>query len=254
MGRVPRMADETYVKLDPAKMGYKVCGTVPPEQQSMLFEAFESLKRNMGSRRWNYRLRSKKIFWINIWQEDEDDIEAKTRTVEISEPRIARALDKWCRQAVRKYCEPNAIMDGYGFIVNPKGTRYNQPWHIDSTTDAACIWIPLTPFTEKNATQYITLPSDTPEDVLERVAANVDEVNLPALARKIESLIVQQVVADPMSVLYMGRGTIHRGIRNVGEVDRIAFFISVHFIKDYEKNYPYRSESLRRYYSSVGAF
>ena len=248
------MADETYVKLNPAKMGYKVCGTVPPEQQSMLFEAFESLKTNMGSRRWNYRLRSKKIFWINIWQEDEDDIEAKTRTVEISEPRIARALGKWCRQAVRKYCEPNAIMDGYGLIVNPKGTRYNQTWHIDSTTDAAAIWIPLTPFTEKNATQYITLPPDTPDDVLERVAANVDEVNFPALARKVDRLIVQQAIADPMSVLYMGRGTIHRGIRNVGEDDRIAFFISVHFIKDYEKNYPYRSESLRRYESSVGAF
>ena len=248
------MADEEYVKLNPAKMGYKFRGMLPQKQHSILFDAFESLKRNMGTRRWNYRLRAKKIFWINVWQEDEEDIGVKRGAVEISDPRIARALDKWCRQAVRKYCERNAIIDGYGFIVNPKGTRQHQAWHIDSTTDAAGILIPLTSFTVNNAPQYITLPFDTPEDVLERVASDVDEVNVHALARQVDGLIVRQVIADPMSIFYMGRGTIHRGITNTGEEDRVAFFISVHFIKDYDKSYPYHSYSLRSSERSVEAF
>jgi len=93
------MGDKKYVKLNPAKMGYKFRGMLPLEQRSILFDAFESLKRNMGTRRWNYRLKAKRIFWINVWQEDEDDIDAKRGTVQIS--RIARALDKWCRKAAR---------------------------------------------------------------------------------------------------------------------------------------------------------
>ena len=67
--------DEKYVKLNPANMGFKFRGMLPEKQQSILFDAFESLKKNMGSRRWSYRLRAKKIFWINVWQEDEEDIE-----------------------------------------------------------------------------------------------------------------------------------------------------------------------------------
>jgi len=237
------MSDKKYVKLNPKKMGFKFRGVVPPKRQSLLFDAFESLKKDMGAS-WNSRFEAKEIFWINIWQ-DEDDIEEDRDIREISDRKIATALDKWCRQATRKYCERKAIIDGYGFVVNPKGTQHHQPWHVDYTTDAAAIWIPLTPFTDKNATQYITLPSGTSEDVLEQVASDVDAVDIDALMRELDCLIVQQVVAKPMSILYMGRGTIHRGIPNTGEDDRVLFYISVHFIKDYDKNYPYEQESLQ---------
>lgn len=246
--------DERYVKLDPATMGFELRGTLVPSAQSMLRDVFERAKENMGARRWNYRRRAKKIFWINLWQEDEEEIETRRGTVTIADPGLARALHKWCRRAVRKYCERNAIIDGYGFIVNPMGTREYQAWHLDITTDAAILVIPLTPFTDRNATQYITLPSDTPEDALEEVASNTDEVNVRALARRVDGLMVHQAIADPMSVLYMGRGTIHRGVANTGTEDRIAFFISVHFIRDYQKNYPYRSYSLNRYERGVESF
>jgi hypothetical protein len=80
---------------------------------------------------------------------------------------------------------------------------------------------------------------------LERVASDVDEVDIDTLMRELDFLIVQQVVARPMSILYMERGTIHRGIPNTGEHDRVVFYISVHFIKDYDENYPYEQESLQ---------
>ena len=248
------MGDEQYVKLDPSRMGFEVCGTLAPAEQSLLRDAFQSLKKNMGGRRWNYRLRAKKIFWINVWQEDEEDIETRRGAVTITDPELAKALAKWSRQAVRKYCEPKAIIDGYGYIVNPVGTRQYQEWHLDITTDAALLVIPLTPFTENNATQYVLLPPGTPRSALERIASNADEIDVRALARKIEGVVVRQAIADPMSVLYIGRGTIHRGVPNTGDDDRVAFFISVHFIKDYEKNYPYRSFSLNRYERSVESF
>jgi hypothetical protein len=236
------MADKKYVKLNPKKMGYKFRGVVKPKQQSMLFAALTTLKRDMGAS-WDSRLAAKEIFWLNIWQA-EDDIEDESDIMKLSDPKLAKALDKWCRKAVRKYCARKALIDGYGFVVNPKGTQHHQPWHVDYTTDAAAVWIPMTPFTEKNATQYIKLPSDTPRELLERVASDVDDVDVDGLVRELGYLIVQQAVADPMSVLYMGRGTIHRGIPNTGDDDRVVFYISVHFIKDYDKNYPYEHESL----------
>jgi hypothetical protein len=226
------MSDAKYVRLDPSKMGFRYLGRVPPQRQQMLFDLFATLKKQMG-KEWTSRLSAKEIFWLNIWQgEGDDDMMA------VADPKLARTLDRWCRTAVRKYCEPGAIMDGYGFVVNPVGSK-PQVWHVDYSTDCAAIWIPITPFTDKNATQFVTLPANTPKDLIEQVAQNVDEVDIDALARGVDHLLVQQIAARPMSVLLMGRGTIHRGVANAGKDHRVAFYISVHFIKDHAKNYPY---------------
>ena len=236
------MGDKKYAKLDPDKMGFKYRGVVPRKRQAMLVAAFEALKRGMGAA-WKSRLSEKEIFWLNVWQE-EDGAKDGGEMMNIPDPKIGKALDKWCRKAVRKYCEPKAIIDGYGFVINPRGSKKPQVWHVDYTTDVAVVWIPITPFTHKNAMQYLTLPSDTGRDVLERVASTVNRVDINTLGRGVDYLIVQQVIAKPMSVLYMGRGTIHRGIANTGRDHRVAFYITVHFIKDYEKNYPYRVAGL----------
>jgi len=235
------MGDKQFVKLNPAKMGVEFLGIVTPKHQSMLVDALETVKRDMGAS-WKARLKAKKIFWVNIWQ-NPNHIEDNSDAMGISDPKIAKSLHKWCHKAARKYCGRKAIIDSYGFAVNPIGSQY-QPWHIDYSTDRANVFITVTPFTEKNATQYITLPLNTPGEILEQAASNVDKIDVDALERGVDYLIVQQIVAKEMSVLYMGRGTIHRGIPNTGKGDRVVFYISVHFIKDYDKNYPYRSYSL----------
>jgi hypothetical protein len=243
--------DKIYVKLNARKMGFKFRGRVPRKGQLILLDALKAVKKDMRAS-WQSRLSGKEIFWLNLWQ-DEDDIEEDSDIMNISDPEIAKALDKWCHKAARRYCERKAIIDGYGFVVNPIGSQH-QVWHVDYTTDAAVVWIPMTPFTDKNAMQYITLPSNTPEDVLEQVASNVDEVDVDALARRVDYLTVRQIVAKPMSVFYMGRGTIHRGIPNTGKEHRVAFYISVHFIKNYDKHYPYDAESLHGFESSFAIF
>lgn len=226
------MSDADFVKLDPAKMGFRFMGQVPAEAQAMLRKALAALKADMGAA-WDKHVASKEIFWLNIWQDDEDG-----DVMELSDRTLAADLDAWCREAVGEYCEAGAIFDGYGFVVNPVGSK-PQVWHVDYTTDAAAVWFPMTQFTDRNATQFIQLPPNTPEAALERVASNCDAVDVEALTRDVDHLIVQQIAAKPMSVLSMGRGTIHRGIANTGGDDRIAFYISVHFIQDYEANYPY---------------
>lgn len=243
------MGDKKFVELKPRKMGMEYLGTISPKRQSLLLHALEIVKADMG-KSWASRLAAKEIFWLNIWQ-DEDDVEDDNDIMRISDSTVAEALDAWCRRAVRKYCGRKAIIDGYGFAINPIGSNY-QPWHIDYATDVANVYIPLTPFTDKNAMQYLAIPEDTPKCVLELVAADTDNVDVAAVMNAVDFVVIQQMVAKPMSVLYMRRGTIHRGIPNTGEDDRIVFYMSVHFIKDYEKNYPYDSESLQTSESVVG--
>lgn len=229
------MGDEKYMKLDPTRMGFRFLGAVPSEAQPILKRAFKALKRDMGPL-WDEQLSKKEIFWLNVWQEEkEGDVMA------LSDEKIAQELDAWARAAVGEYCELAAIIDGYGFVVNPVGSR-PQVWHVDYTTDAAAIWIPMTQFTEKNATQFISLPPDTPAEVLEGIASDVDNVDVGAIAKGVQHYTIQQIAAQPMSILYMERGTIHRGIANVGKDHRIAFYVSAHFIRNYE-NYPYYRDS-----------
>lgn len=228
------MDDRDYIKLKPALMGFRYVGTVPDEARPLLRRAYEDLKRTMGDA-WDAQIAAKEICWMNIWQEDDEG-----DAMELSDKTLAAELHAWCGTAAGKFAEQGAIMDGYGFVVNPIGSK-PQVWHVDYTTDAAAIWIPLTQFTDKNATQFITLPETTPADALEKVASHVDEVDVDALARSVDHFQVHQIVAKPMSVLYMGRGTIHRGISNTGEEHRISFYISLHFIRDYSV-YPYAAD------------
>ena len=228
------MDDRDYVKLKPELMGFRYVGTVPQEARPLLTRAYEDLKRSMGAR-WDEQIAEKEICWMNVWQEDEEG-----DSMELSDKALAKELHDWCLRASGQFAEKGAIMDGYGFVVNPIGSK-QQVWHVDYTTDAAAIWIPLTQFTDRNATQFITLPETTPDDVLEQVASNVDAVDVDALARSVDHFEVHQIVAKPMSVLYMGRGTIHRGISNSGDDNRISFYISLHFIRDYAV-YPYYAD------------
>lgn len=228
------MNDSDYVKLKPELMGFRYVGTVPQEARPLLTRAYDDLKRSMGAA-WDQQIAAGEICWMNIWQEDEEgDVMA------LSDRALAQELHDWCLKASGQFAEQGAIMDGYGFVVNPVGSK-PQAWHVDYTTDAAAIWIPLTQFTDRNATQFITLPETTPEHVLERVASNVDEVDFAALVRGVDHFEVHQIVAQPMSVLYMGRGTIHRGISNTGDDNRISFYVSLHFITDYSV-YPYDAD------------
>lgn len=226
-----RLTDLEYSRLDPERMGFLTFGTLAPAEQKLLTHAFHVLKAKMGMR-YDAHVAAREIFWLNIWQ-DEDEGE----TMSLNDEALETDLDRFCRDAIARYGEPHAVMDGYGFVVNPIGSK-TQVWHVDYSTDASAVWIPITRFTEKNAMQFVTLPEGAPDEALERIARHVDEVDLDALAADVPSFRVQQVVAQPFQVMTMGRGTIHRGITNTGDFERVAFYVSMHFIRDWS-TYPY---------------
>jgi hypothetical protein len=226
------MPDQDYVKLDPARMGFSYRGRLSNTDEATLQTALAQLKETIGSS-WDRSIRKKEIFWLNIWQEDDPD-----EVIELADAALAEKLDELARRLAAEQSEPGAIVDGYGFIVNPIGSK-GQVWHVDYTTDAAVIWVPVTAYTAHNATQYVTLPPDTPEDVLHDIASYVDEVDLDDISARVPHLGVHQMIAAPMSIVPMGRGTIHRGIPNMGKEHRIGFYVSVHYIEDYAANYPY---------------
>jgi hypothetical protein len=235
-----RLKDRAYARLDPAMMGVKHYGLLSPKRQALLLDCLECLKRQIGAT-WNEHLDAKKIFWFNIWPDDDEDDEPDTDAeyLTLQDRNLGKALHRWCRSLARKYCEPHAILDGYGFLINPAGSQEYQPWHIDNTTDAAVMWITISPYTEKNGFQYLSLRNDTPADVLEEVAENVDVIDYEMLTRRVKGISRHQLIAEPMSIFYVGRGTIHRGIPNTSGEHRIGFTLSYHFIKDFDKNYPY---------------
>ncbi len=217
-------------------MGFFHRGTLPDEDQRTLTEAFEQLKASMGVD-YQRQTAAGEIFWLNVWQ-----IDPNGERMSLADPALDQRLKNLSTGLRDKFCEAGAIMNGYGYIVNPVGSK-GQVWHIDYTTDAAVLWIPVSPYTEHNATQFVRLPPNTPSEVLEDIASYVDEVDMDDVCRRVPLVEFCQIAAHPMEMLYMGRGTIHRGIPNTGDSDRIGFYVSVNFIKDYAANYPYERDT-----------
>jgi len=138
-------------------------------------------------------------------------------------------LDFWTRQAVIEHYGPKVELDGFGFICNPMGSR-TQAWHLDYRLDYSTLFIPLTPVTTQNATQFVSVAPNVDHSVYTKALANLDTVDVAYLQDNSDYICVQQMLARPFSMLKMNFGTIHRGISNTGDYVRVVFWISV--VKD----------------------
>ena len=105
--------------------------------------------------------------------------------------------------------------------------RSAQPWHVDYTMGYSTLFIPFCKLTPQNCTQYAVLPKEVPAAARERIAGNLDVIDLDALVEACGHVSVRQLLARPYAILKMDFGTIHRGIANTGDFERIMFWISV---------------------------
>ncbi len=198
--------------------GFELVGTVPPAQQELLAEIFESTVRLLQPQ-WEASLARQQIFWVNLWQRSGEG--RKLGVARIDE------LDAWVRQLMNSfYTGQDIALDGYGFMVNPTGTK-SQPWHVDYALDYATLYIPMSPLTPDNAIQYLVLPPTLPADSYDRAMRDLDHVNFDKLLQHSEVISVRQMLAPPFSIMKMDFGTIHRGVGNTGNFDRTLFWISV---------------------------
>ena len=198
--------------------GFEFLGTVPQAQQELLSTILEETTRILQTR-WDESLAQKQIFWVNLWQRSGEG--KKLGVARIDE------LDAWVRQLTKSiYAGEDIILDGYGFIVNPTGTK-SQPWHIDYALDYATLYVPMSPLTPDNAIQYVVLPPTLSADAYARATTDRDHINFDELLRHSDFVSVRQMLASPFSITKMDFGTIHRGIANTGDFDRTLFWISV---------------------------
>jgi phosphatidylglycerophosphate synthase len=211
-----REAPRTPVPYDDSPAGMTLLGTVPGPEQELLTGAWHDVERLVESE-WSTSVARRAVFWINIWQRSGD---GDRLAVERGEE-----LDEWARQLVGHY-GPGVDLDGYGLIVNPVGST-SQEWHVDYTLDYATIFVPLTELRPENALQYAILPPGIPETTYRRATADLDAVDLRQLVREGDWVSVRQLLAPPFSILKMDFGTIHRGVANQGDSDRVLFWISV---------------------------
>jgi len=210
-------ATDTRVYNDcPAGMDLR--GVLADSDQHLLRAAYEESTSLMaGALRESLAL--KKVFWINLWQRSSPEERIALQNID--------AVDAFSRTlADQVYGAGEAEFDGYGWIINPTGSRM-QDWHVDYTNDYSTIFIPLSPLAECNSLQYAVLPPDLPAELYARATADLDRVDLDLLYRESEWVSIRQLIARPFSVLKMDFGAIHRGIANTGSYDRVMFCISV---------------------------
>lgn len=184
----------------------------------MLQGVLDSGRAKLGPA-WAASVARREIFWINLWQRSSDE-----EPIAVAG---AAELDRWVRElADRAYAGEGAVLDGYGFIINPVNSR-TQPWHVDYTLDYSTLFIPLSPLTTQNATQYAVLPPGTLPALRSTAFANLDVIDLDGLIAACDYVSVRQLLVRPFSIVKMDFGTLHRGIANTGDFERIMFWISV---------------------------
>jgi hypothetical protein len=209
---------------DDGPAGVACLGLVPKSQRELLRAVLEAGRRKLADA-WQASAAKRETFWINLWQRSGGAPPMQFEGV----PEI----DRWARDLVnRVYTGADVECDGYGFIINPVGSKA-QPWHVDYTMDYSMIFIPLSRLTPQNCLQYAVLPPNAPAAAHAAVAANLDVVDLDALVELCDYVSVRQLLARPFSMLKLDFGTIHRGVANTGDFERVMFWISVIRRRDY---------------------
>jgi hypothetical protein len=193
-------------------------GYVAEPEQKLLRRVLEGGRGKLAAA-WRASAAKREIFWINLWRGSSNE-----------EP-IALAgvaeVDRWVRELVNTaYAGEGVELEGYGFIINPVESK-SQLWHVDYyTMDYSNLFIPLTPLTPENCTQYAVLPPGTPLSARQALA-KLEFVDVNGLIDSFDYVSVRQMLARPFSILKMDFGAIHRGIANKSGFERILFWISV---------------------------
>jgi len=155
----------------------------------------------------------KKINWINMYVN-----QMQTKKSPLYDATHAFVIDL----LKEMYPGQKRVILSYGFIVSPKNGEENQGWHYDYGYHVSNLFIPMTPVTHKNATQFIEQRIKTPMP-----ESNYFEPPYKLMKNEGRSMIkVSQVVTDPFVVLKLFPSTCHRGIANKDDYDRVMFFIS----------------------------
>ena len=163
--------------------------------------------------------KEEKIYWINLFHNGQ------------VHPQLLRDgqwsdMNVWVHSLMKEFWDNPRVLLSCGFIISPAQTKDNQNWHHDYGRNVSNLFIPMTPVTENNSTQYLRHPGGkmkvNEEDEKEQNYPTPDQMMDQQGAPYLE---VCQPIVRPFSILKMEPGTVHRGIANKEMTDRILFFI-----------------------------
>jgi hypothetical protein len=192
-----------------SKRGMEIIRQLDDDEASLLRAAFEACRPGIPAS-------TQAIHWVNLYLNGELTVAHPTQ----------RALHEWVTRTVAEvYADwPRVHLVTYSFIVNPAGNQDGQPFHCDYGRTSSNLFVPLTPVSVLNATQFIRQP-------LERSVPN-DKVEF-GMAEDIldaegwDAVEVTQLVPRPFTLLRLLPGTPHRGIGNGADYDRVMFCVTL---------------------------
>ena len=111
--------------------------------------------------------------------------------------------------------------DGFGWTMNPAG-REPRNGILTYTLDDSNIFIPPDSV-ERIERRAIVLPPAVSTDLMARATVDLDKIDVDLLYRESEWVSVRQLIAKPYSALKLDFETLHRGIANSGDSDRVMF-------------------------------
>lgn len=160
--------------------------------------------------------RQAEIHWLNLYLNHTFRAEYPQRD----------ALHAWVTETVQAvYAATGEVhVLSYGFIVNPAGSTKEQLFHCDYSYTSSNLFVPLTPVTLANATQYLRRPLHV---------ARMDEVDMIGTLEQImdleglDAIEVCQLACRPFCLVRLLPDTPHRGIRNQAAYDRVMLWVTV---------------------------
>ena len=152
-------------------------------------------------------------------------------------PDLGALLSETCKELLQVVYggTPMRVLTA-GFLECPVHCRA-QKWHFDYRGRTENIFVPLSPFTLNNGTEYVewVAPEAGPA-MLERYVAlfsDTEQADLSALSEAAPHRVVR-LTARPFEVLHMPRGLLHHGVENREPSARRAFYMATTLLPDFD--------------------
>ncbi len=189
--------------------GIEMVRPLDENERALLQSAYEACRDRMPTC-------VRTIHWLNLYLNGAFTVEYAERD----------RLDRWIRQTVASvYADWREVhILSYGFIVNPARNPEGQPFHLDYSRTSSNLFVPLTPVTLNNASQFIREPLSQPPRQPNDAFGTVEDI-LEAEGR--QAIEVCQLVCRPFSLVRLLPNTPHRGVPNGEESDRVMLWVTV---------------------------
>lgn len=213
-----RLAPASY-----ADTTYRIVGSLTNMEISYVMQMLDVLKQRPS---WAVNARGNEVFWVSPSQlHVQESSLAEYHELRASIP-CCKQLDAMAERLVKRHYDDGAVVDGWGVICNPTGSR-TQAWHWDYTADHSSLFIPVEGLEIENCTQYLAFNSEEDRLAALSTVTSPDVIDIERIRAKLGYVSARQLFPRPFDIMRMDFGAIHRGLSNPHAKLRVVFWISI---------------------------